>query len=126
MSKFILIFFIAFFFNADKEKSYVIVAGDITCKACVIQLHNYLSKKIKKENLAVGLKNKGNIILNESGPNYYKKDLPKARFIFLDKESLFPKKEKYPYLLIVLKNDTLKIPYDSLFIGDDLNTRFLK
>jgi hypothetical protein len=109
-----------------KEKKYFILAGDITCKSCVVQLHDYLKKKTKKGNLLIAFRDKGNIILNESGLNYFQQALPKAKFIFLTDASLFPLKEKYPYLLTVTKQDTLKIPYDSLFYGNDLNTKYLK
>jgi hypothetical protein len=109
-----------------KEKKYLIVAGDITCKACVIELHGYLEKRTKKNNLSIAFRNKGNIILNESGLNYFRKELPKANFIFLDNMSFFPDKERYPYLLSISKNDTLKIPYDSLFFENGLNTKHLR
>jgi hypothetical protein len=128
MYKLFIIFFSLIFLISKTEKKYVIVAGDITCKACVIQLHAYLYKTTKKHNLLLALRNKGNIILNESGVNYFQKEIPNAEFIFLDKESFFPKKEKYPYLLIVLKKDTVKMPYDSLFYGEagHLNIKHLK
>ena len=121
-----IFFLCALFFLSKESKRYVIVAGDITCKACVIQLHDYLSKKVKKDRLTIGLRDKGNIIMNESGPDYYKKELPKASYIFLTQQSFFPPKERYPYLFIITKNDTLKIPYDSLFIAEGLNTSHLR
>jgi hypothetical protein len=102
------------------------VAGDITCKACVIQLYTYLESKGTKDEVWIALRDKGNIILNESSLNYLKSQLPQAQFTFLSAESFFPRQEKYPYLLIVNKSDSVKIGYDSLFIGEHLNLRYLK
>lgn len=126
MLKLVIIFLILILSGPSREKKYIIVAGEITCKACVIQLHNYLQKKIRKQNLTISLRDKGNIILNEMSLSYFRQELPKAQFVFLNKASLFPNKEKYPYLLSIVKQDTLKLPYDSLFYDEDLNTRHLR
>ena len=125
MQKIIVIVLSLLFASSPKEKRYIIVVGDISCKACVIQLHNYLHKRVKKENLSVAFRDKGYFVLNESSINYYKSELQKARFVFLKQLSFFPAKEKFPYLLRVLNNDTVKIPYDSLFIGESLNLKYL-
>lgn len=125
MYKILLIFSFFFLGQSNPEKRYLIVAGDISCKACVIELHTYLSKKTKKENLSIGLRDKGQLILNESALNYYQREIPSAQFQFLTTRPYFIGKEKYPYLLIITGKDTLKLPYDSLFVGEELNTKQL-
>jgi hypothetical protein len=115
-----------FFLRPEKERKYFIVVGDITCKACVIQLHHYLDKRVGKKELLIALRNKGHFILNESSTSYYKAELPKAVFTFFDKEYYFPAKERYPYLIRVCRRDSVKTPYDSLFTGENLNLRHLE
>lgn len=107
------------------QKKYLLVAGDITCKACVIELHTYLEKKTKKAGLEIALQDKGHFILNESSLSYFQKELPSSKIVFLSNALLFPKKEKYPYLLKINKGDTIKVSYDSLFVDDVLNVRHL-
>lgn len=129
MVKLIITSIMLLFAISPKEKKYIIMAGDITCKACVIQIHQYLSGRTKTGKLLIGLRNKGNLILNESSVNYYRNELPKSSFIFFDGEVLFPRKERYPYVLRIDNSDTLKIPYDSLFSGknsQDLQLRHLR
>lgn len=111
--------------QSTMQKKYVLVAGDITCKACVIELHNYLAKKNKKAGLEIALQDKGHVILNESSLRYFQKELPSSKIVFVSNVLLFPKKERYPYLLKINKRDTLKISYDSLFINEVLNVRHL-
>lgn len=115
-----------FFLVAPTKKKYILVTGDITCKACVIEIHSHLSKRNKKKNICIALKDKGHLISNETGLSYYRSELPKANFIFLQQESFFPKKEKFPYVLTIVNADTVKIPYDSLYARDILNTALLK
>ncbi|PBQ32584.1 hypothetical protein CNR22_12645 [Sphingobacteriaceae bacterium] len=123
--KLILVTMILSLVTTNRNKQYVIITGDISCKACVIQLHNHLSRKIKKDKLCIALRDRGNIILNESASAYFKHDLPLARYILLNNETLFPLKEKYPYLLSILGKDTLKISYDSLFTENGLYLNYL-
>jgi hypothetical protein len=124
--KYIVLILVLLFRTTDKHKTYIIVAGDISCKACVIELHHYLYKNVKKEKLSVAFRDKGSVILNAAGPAYFKEELPKAHYIFLDNALLFPAREKYPYLLKIVGSDTLKMPYDSLFLADGLNTKYLR
>lgn len=111
--------------QSSPQKKYVLIAGDITCKACVIELHNYLEKRTKKGTLEIALQDKGHFILNESSQQYFQKELPHSKIVLLKNVLLFPKKEKYPYLLKINKRDTVKVSYDSLFINDVLNFRHL-
>jgi hypothetical protein len=112
-------------FNKPKPVYYIIV-GDITCKACVIQLHMYYSKKVKSLALLIGIEDKNNLLLNGMKENYFRQELPKANFVFLNNTAIFNKTEKYPFILKIAGKDTLKLPYDSVFIGEYLNARNLK
>lgn len=125
MHKPILLFLFCFLSQSSIQKKYVVVAGDITCKACVIELHNYLEKRTKKGTLEIALQDKGHFIPNESSRQYFQKELPSSKIVFSSNRLLFPKKERYPYLLKINQGDTTKVPYDSLFINDVLNIRHL-
>ena len=105
--------------------NYLIVTGDITCKSCVIQLYEHLVTMSKNDKITIGVRDKESIILNDNTINYFQKELPTARFVIIRAKSLFREREKYPYLLKVLAIDTLKIPYDSLFVGDYLRINSL-
>lgn len=111
--------------QATQQKKYILVAGDVTCKACVIELHNHFEKRTKKGTLEIALQDKGYFVLNESYQQYFQKELPRSKIVFLNNVLLFPKKERYPYLLKINKGDTVKVSYDSLFINDILNVRSL-
>ncbi len=126
MARILIYFLVSLPFFQSKETKYMIVAGDITCKSCVIELHAYLNKKTKKENLSIALRDKGYLILNESSLNYYQREIPRAQFQFLTSERFFKGKEKYPYLFIITGKDSLKLPYDSLYAGDQLRIKHLK
>lgn len=126
MNKAVLIIVCSLLLGSEKNKTYLIVSGDLTCKACVIQLHNYLSRKVKKKSLFILLEDKGNFLLNQTSSTYLKSELPAAIFIFSNKKELFPSRKKYPYLIRIYKGDTTKIIYDSLFTEENLNTRQLE
>lgn len=107
------------------KPQYLVIIGDITCKACVLDAENYLKTRIKKDKLVLCFRDRKNIISNQLVLGYYKNELPKANFLFLKDSTLFLVKERYPYLLKIDGKDTLKMPYDSLFIGEYLNTSYL-
>lgn len=125
MHKLILLFLLCFLSQSSIQKKYILIAGDITCKSCVIELHSYLEKKTKKGGLEIALQDKGHFIVNESSKQYFQKELPSSKIVFSSNRLLFPKKEKYPYLLKINQGDTAKVPYDSLFINEVLNIRHL-
>jgi hypothetical protein len=119
-------FILVFFIQSPKHPKYLIVIGDLTCKSCVVQLHNFLSSKVKKSHLSIGFKNRNNFFSSESTMGYYHKELPKAKYLMLNNDSYFPAKERYPYVLKITGKDTIKTGYDSLFFGEYLNVKFFR
>lgn len=123
MFKFLIIFLS---FQTSPKPQYLIVTGDITCKSCVIDLHKYLRSKTKNSNITIVTRDKGSIVANDLTVNYLKNELPTANFNVVNTPELFAERQRYPYLLRIVENDSLKFPYDSLFKGEDLNKKYLR
>jgi hypothetical protein len=119
----LLLIFLVFFHKPRLE--YVVVVGDLTCKACVVELHEYLSEKVKGAKIKIVVKKHQSIVGNDLIISYYKKEIPNANFVVTNKAELFSQRERYPYLLKINHTDTLKLPFDSLFSDNGLNFRHL-
>lgn len=123
MHRVILIVFLIFI---KPKPRYVIVVGDITCKSCVIDLHKYLRSKTKNSYINIVTSDKGSIVANDLTINYLKNEIPSANFKIIDLPQMFAERQHYPYLIRIVNNDSLKFPYDSLFMGEDLNKKYLR